>query len=151
MPLKPVGLHGDTPGDIPDDPPVPVKQVESSEKSDFPKISDIIKGGPSKFSDRPSLSAQLTSSESPVSLGATVVPETSVLSTPSATTDKPATTDQPAAERPIVHDGGDPEKDTFNNWWIWVKGKLDGAKDWATGLVDKVGKNTKETEKTEDG
>ncbi|KAI5196954.1 Phosphodiest-domain-containing protein [Aureobasidium subglaciale] len=54
-----------------------------------------------------------------------------------------ATTDAAAPTRPVIHDDVSQEdednngKDT-NLWWDWVKGKLDGAKDWATGVYDKV-------------
>ncbi|KEQ61657.1 Phosphodiest-domain-containing protein [Aureobasidium melanogenum CBS 110374] len=54
-----------------------------------------------------------------------------------------ATTDAATPTRPVIHDDVSQEdedqngKDT-NLWWDWVKGKLDGAKDWATGLYDTV-------------
>ncbi|KEQ77845.1 Phosphodiest-domain-containing protein [Aureobasidium namibiae CBS 147.97] len=52
-------------------------------------------------------------------------------------------TDAPVPTRPVIHDDVSQEdednngKDT-NLWWDWVMGKLDGAKDWATGLYDTV-------------
>ena len=63
--------------------------------------------------------------------------------------DESDATGHPSADRPVVHDGGDPEENNFNHWWDWVKGKLDGVKDWATDLVDKTGKKLGTTEKAE--
>lgn len=83
----------------------------------------------------------------PSSSEATTVAEDLGISKPSETPGQSMTTDipespvgpeMPVATRPVVHDGGNPENENFNHWWDWVKGKLDGAKTWATGLVDKI-------------
>ncbi|KAH0290898.1 Phosphodiest-domain-containing protein, partial [Aureobasidium sp. EXF-3399] len=119
LPLKPIGLHdfmppSDMPEDMPEDPP-------SSESS-----------------DQPTSIAQTTASNG---TSTEVVETTSLLTQVS----RPMiiATDAPVPTRPVIHDDVSQEdednngKDT-NLWWDWVMGKLDGAKDWATGLYDTV-------------
>jgi len=64
--------------------------------------------------------------------------EEPALTEPTPSPENPTTPDDPVATRPVVNDGGDASDKNFNHWWDWVKGKLDGAKDWANGLMDKV-------------
>ncbi|KAH0261706.1 Phosphodiest-domain-containing protein, partial [Aureobasidium melanogenum] len=115
LPLKPVGLHDSMPPqEIPED-------SVSSEGSN----------------------GKITSDTFTASIGASSeVAET--ISTPTqASRPTIATTDAATPSRPVIHDDVSQEdedqngKDT-NLWWDWVKGKLDGAKDWATGLYDTV-------------
>ncbi|KAG9985333.1 Phosphodiest-domain-containing protein, partial [Aureobasidium melanogenum] len=119
LPLKPVGLHDSMPPqEIPEDlPEDPVPDEGSNEK--------------------------ITSDTSTASIGSSFeVAET--ISTPTqASRPTVATTDAATPSRPVIHNDVSQEdedqngKDT-NLWWDWVKGKLDGAKDWATGLYDTV-------------
>ncbi|KAG9540267.1 Phosphodiest-domain-containing protein, partial [Aureobasidium melanogenum] len=119
LPLKPIGLHDSMPPqEIPEDlPEDPVSSEGSNEK--------------------------ITSDTSTASIRASSeVAET--ISTPTqASRPTIATTDAATPSRPVIHDDVSQEdedqngKDT-NLWWDWVKGKLDGAKDWATGLYDTV-------------
>jgi predicted AlkP superfamily pyrophosphatase or phosphodiesterase len=53
------------------------------------------------------------------------------------------TTDAATPSRPVIHDNVSQEEEDKNSkdinlWWEWVKGKLDGAKEWASGLYDSV-------------
>ncbi|KAG9720578.1 Phosphodiest-domain-containing protein, partial [Aureobasidium melanogenum] len=119
LPLKPVGLHDSMPPqEIPED---LLEDPVSSEGSN----------------------GKITSDTFTASIGASSeVAET--ISTPTQAS-RPiiATTDAATPSRPVIHDHVSQEdedqngKDT-NLWWDWVKGKLDGAKDWATGLYDTV-------------
>ena len=154
------------PGEIPDDPPGPPGPVIPSTSSEFPKISNILKGGPAKFSGRIKLSTPLTSSDMAVtsdSMASSTSPtfhpsvpsEKSLFPTQPVSSSTPTGLDEfdatghPSADRPVVHDGGDPEENNFNHWWDWVKGKLDGAKDWANSVVDKLGNHGDKGENTQ--
>lgn len=53
-----------------------------------------------------------------------------------------AIADKAAPTRPVVHDGEDDSKEDKNMWWDWVNGKLNGIKDWASGLLNKVDNST---------
>ena len=67
--------------------------------------------------------------------------EDTTLQTPQAA----ASVNEAVPTRPVVHDGEKAEDDNKdkNLWWEWVTGKIDGIKDWATGLLDKVENSTK--------
>ncbi|KAH0371099.1 Phosphodiest-domain-containing protein, partial [Aureobasidium melanogenum] len=119
LPLKPVGLHDSMPPhEIPED--LPEDTVSSG-------VSD----------------EKTTSDTSTASIGAS--PEVAETTSTPTQASRPtiATTDAATPTRPVIHDDVSQEdedqngKDT-NLWWDWVKGKLDGAKDWATGLFDTV-------------
>ncbi|KAG2167387.1 hypothetical protein VTO58DRAFT_100792 [Aureobasidium pullulans] len=119
LPLKPIGLHDSMPPtEIPEDMPEDVPEDVSS--------------------------TSIESSETIPSAAAssTTVTQVAASSTP-ASRPAIATTEAAAPSRPVIHDDVSPEdedkdgKDT-NLWWDWVKGKLDGAKEWATGLYDTV-------------
>ncbi|CAD0081623.1 unnamed protein product [Aureobasidium vineae] len=117
LPLKPIGLHESMPpADIPEDMP-----------------EDSVSSGGSD-----ELSATATASTEASSKVAETISSLTQASRPTI-----VTTDAAAPSRPVIHDDVSQEdedkngKDT-NLWWDWVKGKLDGAKDWATGVYDTV-------------
>lgn len=119
LPLKPIGLHDSMPPtEIPEDMPEDVPEDISS--------------------------TSIESSETIPSAAAssTTVTQVAASSTP-ASRPAIATTEAAAPSRPVIHDDvslEDEDKDgkDTNLWWDWVKGKLDGAKEWATGLYDTV-------------
>lgn len=120
LPLKPVGLHDSVPPEeIPEDLPE----------------DDFSSGGSDEL-----ISTSYTST-APIAASSEVAETTSSLTQASRPTI--ATTDAAVPTRPVIHDDTSQEdedqngKDT-NLWWDWVKGKLDGAKDWATGIYDTV-------------
>lgn len=119
LPLKPIGFHDSMPpGDIPEDLP-----------EDSPSSGD---------SDASTSTVQATTSTG----ASTKVAETTSSLT-QASRPTIVATDAPVPTRPVIHDDMSQEdednngKDT-NLWWDWVMGKLDGAKDWATGVYDTV-------------
>lgn len=119
LPLQPIGLHDSMPPkEIPEDMPEDNVSSDGSDES-------------------------IPTSYTSTSIGASskVVETTSSLTQASRPTI--ATTDAAIPTRPVIHDDMSQEdedqngKDT-NLWWDWVKEKLDGAKDWATGVYDTV-------------
>ncbi|KAI4727759.1 Phosphodiest-domain-containing protein [Aureobasidium sp. EXF-10728] len=117
LPLKPIGLHGSMPPeDIPED--MPDDSFSSVGSDESTATATASTGATSKVAETIS---SLTQASRP-----TIV-----------------TTDAAVSSRPVIHDDVSQEdedkngKDT-NLWWDWVKGKLDGAKDWATGIYDTV-------------
>ncbi|KAG9685773.1 Phosphodiest-domain-containing protein, partial [Aureobasidium melanogenum] len=120
LPLKPVGLHDSMPPqEIPEDLP---EDTVSSGGSD--KLTSASQASTASIAASPEI-AETTSTPTQASRPTI------------------ATTDAATPTRPVIHDDVSQEdedqngKDT-NLWWDWVKGKLDGAKDWATGLYDTV-------------
>ncbi|KAG9954801.1 Phosphodiest-domain-containing protein, partial [Aureobasidium melanogenum] len=120
LPLKPVGLHDSMPPqEIPEDLP-----------------EDVVSSGGSD---------ELTSASQASTASIAASPEIAETTSTPTQASRPtiATTDAATPTRPVIHDDVSQEdedqngKDT-NLWWDWVKGKLDGAKDWATGLYDTV-------------
>ncbi|KAI5196451.1 Phosphodiest-domain-containing protein [Aureobasidium subglaciale] len=119
LPLRPIGLHDSMPpNDIPEDLPEDSSNEVSFESSLASSSSDPIG----------------------VATGSTIM----VSSSTQASRPTIVTTDAAAAPtRPVIHDDVSQEDEDNNGkdvnlWWDWVKGKLDGAKDWATGVYDKV-------------
>lgn len=119
LPLKPIGMHdsmppSDIPEDLPEDPPSSANSGE---------LTSTVQASASTAASTEA--AETTSSLTQASRPTIVA------------------TDAPVPTRPVIHDGMSQEdednsgKDT-NLWWDWVMGKLDGAKDWATGLYDTV-------------
>jgi hypothetical protein len=119
LPLKPIGLHNSMPQEIIEDMSEDLSSIESSEK----------------------LGSTVLAATSSVEASSEVAGSISSLTQASRPTI--VATDAPVPTRPVIHDGVSQEdedkngKDT-NLWWDWVKGKLDGAKDWASGLYDTV-------------
>jgi len=118
LPLKPIGLHDSMPpNEIPED---MLEDPSSTGGNDEPS-STIHTGSAQASSEVAETASSLTQASRP-----TIV-----------------ATDAPVPTRPVIHDDVSQEdedkngKDT-NLWWDWVKGKLDGAKDWASGLYDTV-------------
>ncbi|KAL1302457.1 hypothetical protein AAFC00_002849 [Neodothiora populina] len=146
LPLKPVGLHREGPTvDVPDDPPVMSDAPTTPDSSTLPTATVSL--------TTPSLSEALDNTEQSTpsqALQATEAPNDTEESAPSESMDTEDVPDLATPTRPVVNDGGDVESSdrNFNHWWDWVKGKLDGAKDWATGLLDKTNKDTSETPNT---
>lgn len=89
--------------------------------------------------DPPLPNKQPTVPDLPVPSDDPVIPEQPATPEQSPKPGASDATEEPTIDRPVVHDGGDPEDENFNHWWDWVKGKLDGVKTWATGLVNKPG------------
>ncbi|KAF1346681.1 alkaline-phosphatase-like protein, partial [Delphinella strobiligena] len=119
LPLKPTGLHSeDLPEEIPDNPELPEHSPTSeparqSVSSETPTTTESFASpDPQKTPDTLETSETLD------------IPDTLTASDVSEPIEPPADT------RPVVQDGGDPEDEQVNYWWDWVKGKLDGAKDW---------------------
>ncbi|KAK6005085.1 hypothetical protein QM012_007864 [Aureobasidium pullulans] len=121
LPLKPIGLH------------------ESMPPKEIPE--DLPEDGISSGSSDESISTSYTSTASTGASSYEAAETTSTLTQASRPTI--VTTDAATPSRPVIHNDVSQEdedqngKDT-NLWWDWVKGKLDGAKDWATGLYDTV-------------
>ncbi|KAG9623302.1 Phosphodiest-domain-containing protein, partial [Aureobasidium melanogenum] len=120
LPLKPVGLHDSMPPqEIPEDlPEDTVSSGGSDELISTSHASTASIGASSEVAETTSTSTQ-ASRPTIVTIGA---------ATPT---------------RPVIHDDVSQEEEDQNGkdtnlWWDWVKGKLDGAKDWATGLYDTV-------------
>ncbi|KAH0347606.1 Phosphodiest-domain-containing protein, partial [Aureobasidium melanogenum] len=120
LPLNPVGLHDSMPPqEIPEDLP-----------------EDVVSSGGSDELNSASQASTASIAASPEIAKTTSTPT-------QASRPTIATTDAATPTRPVIHDDVSQEdedqngKDT-NLWWDWVKGKLDGAKDWATGLYDTV-------------
>lgn len=160
LPLKPVGIHSEAPpGDIPDDPPTSsVSAPEVAENISAPGFfassepaaaSSEVVGSTSAPKSSGSFEPTAASSEiseiTSTSRSSKSLEPSESLSTP-AMLESSTITDAAEPTRPVVHDGGDVDNEYFNHWWDWVKGKLDGAKDWATSLVDKVSKTSEKTE-----
>lgn len=123
LPLKPVGLH------------------DSMPPTEIPE--DLPEDSPSQVQDTPTPS---TDTSAIMSSSISIIPsaENTEVATSSDQASRPTimTTDAAVPTRPVIHDDmsqedEDKSKNT-NLWWDWVKGKLDGAKNWATGVYDKV-------------
>lgn len=128
LPLKPVGIHDslppyDLPEDMAGDTPSEIEGADTK--------SAIVESASS---------TQINVATSAESSSVQPVAQTSQ----SATEDsRPsiATTDVAEPTRPVIQDNmtsEEEDKENTNLWWDWVKGKLDGVKDWATDVYDKV-------------
>lgn len=123
LPLKPVGVHDDTPpkelpGDFGgDDEAAQVVPSATSTPAVEPTVGDM-------NGEAASMATATEAVDGETTLAATTIEA-----------------DTTSATRPTVHDGLDQneeDKDTknYNHWWQWIHGKFDGVKDWATGLLD---------------
>jgi hypothetical protein len=120
LPLKPIGLHDS----------MPPKEIPEDMLEDPSSI-----GGSDKLTSTGLIATASAEASSEVM--------ESISSLTQASRPTIVATDAPVPTRPVIHDDVSQEdedkngKDT-NLWWDWVKGKLDGAKDWASGLYDTV-------------
>ncbi|KAI4753994.1 Phosphodiest-domain-containing protein [Aureobasidium sp. EXF-3400] len=120
LPLKPIGLHDSMPpNEIPEDLPEDSTSIAGSDGLASPVYPATATIGAS--AEAAETTSSLTQASRP-----TIV-----------------ATDAPVPTRPVIHDDVSQEEEDKNGkdtnlWWDWVKGKLDGAKDWATGMYDTV-------------
>ncbi|KAF1992100.1 Phosphodiest-domain-containing protein [Aulographum hederae CBS 113979] len=127
LPLKPVGLHSDPKApiaDVPDDLPADAASAASKAHSPSSVPTPV---------EQPTLPI-LKSSSVPVPVASKPPPSPSMPPSPS----KPSAAPSQAAEpSPSATPADDEKPHTLAGWWEWLSGKLDDAKDWAQGLVDK--------------
>lgn len=124
LPLKPVGLHDyPPPGEIPDDPQSP--EANQQEPTAATSATALV----TEATVEPTTELTVAPTEANPTAELTVAPT-------EASPTRATETDPAAATRPVVHDGGDPDDEDINLWWAWVKGKLEGAKDWAADIFD---------------
>jgi predicted AlkP superfamily pyrophosphatase or phosphodiesterase len=120
LPLKPIGLHDS----------MPPKEIPEGLPED-----------PSSIIGSDDLTSTVYSAPATIGASAEAAETTSSLTQASRPTI--VATDAPVPTRPVIHDDVSQEEEDKNGkdtnlWWDWVKGKLDGAKDWATGMYDTV-------------
>jgi predicted AlkP superfamily pyrophosphatase or phosphodiesterase len=120
LPLKPIGLHDS----------MPPKEIPEGLPED-----------PSSIIGSDDLTSTVYSAPATIGASAEAAETTSSLTQASRPTI--VATDAPVPSRPVIHDDVSQEEEDKNGkdtnlWWDWVKGKLDGAKDWATGMYDTV-------------
>jgi len=131
LPLIPIGMHESNPqGETPDD---PVANNDILGFAGAPGKDDLS----SSFSSSSTTAAATIAIELPASVNVAVT--TQSLTAQSTNTHTSTAAQFALPTRPVVHDGEDENADgkDKNLWWEWIKGNLDGVKDWATGLFNK--------------
>lgn len=112
LPLKPVGLHSDPDApkaESPADPPTHTSSTTPTTSISIPSI--------------PVSATQITQGNS-VSESTSYIEYTTTLEWSASPTGGPAKGEEGGAEHRV------------SKWWQWLKDKLNGAKDWAKGIIN---------------